>query len=111
MASLDRVEEEYFIRYPASPRNRESLTEVEARRHGFAFVGQEEYTYEVSFFLEELVNHMMSHSSVLGAIEEGPETAESVRRWLLDAQAPFFDRARGTFLFEGSIDYLRRESS
>ena len=54
---------------------------------------------------------MMSHGSVLAAIEEGPETAESVRRWLLDAQAPFFDRARGTFLFEGSIDYLRRESS
>ena len=106
------VEEEYFIRYPAPPRNKDPLTEDEARKHGFALVGHEDYTYEVSFSLEELVNYMMSHSSVLAVIgEEGRENQEVVREWLTDAQAPFFEGPRGTFRFEGSIDYLRRETS
>jgi len=106
------VEEEYFIRYPAPPRNKDPLTEDEARKHGFALVGHEDYTYEVSFSLEELVNYMMSHSSVLAVIgEKGGENQEVVREWLTDAQAPFFEGPRGTFLFEGSIDYLRRETS
>ena len=34
-----------------------------------------------------------------------------MRRWLTDTQAPFFEGPRATFVFKGSIDYLRREAS
>ena len=87
-------DEEFAPRYPTPPRNWDRLTEAEARRHGFALVGQDRYTHEVSFSLEEHVNYLMSQSRVLAAIGEGKEDEEAVRRWLTDAQAPFFEGPR-----------------
>jgi SAM-dependent methyltransferase len=104
-------DEEFAPRYPTPPRNWARLTEAEARRHGFAFVGQEGYSHEVPFSLEEQVNYLMSQSRVLAAIGEDKEDEESVRRWLTDTQAPFFEGPRATFVFEGSIDYLWRDTS
>ncbi len=103
--------DEYVARYPYLVGNREPLTGAEAREHGFEFEGQEGYTNEVSFSLQEMVSHLMSHSNVIAAAEEGGEGEEGIRRWLTDAQAPFFEGQRGTFVFEGSIDYLRWEPS
>lgn len=102
------VEEQYAARYPAPPRQGEQLTDAAARKRGFTLVKREEYTNEVSFTLEELTSYLMSQSNVIAAIERGAEDEEEVRRWLLGTQAPFFEGPRGTFLFEGSIDYLRR---
>ena len=105
------IDEEFSPRYPTPPRNWDRLTEAEAQRHGFALVGQEGYTFEVAFSLEDQVNYLMSQSRVLAALGEGKEDEESMRRWLMDAQAPFFEEPRATFVFKGSIDYLRREAS
>lgn len=100
--------EEYLARYPSSPRNREPLTDAGAVEHGFELVGREGYENEVSFSPEELVGYLMTQSSVIAAVEkEGAEGGETVCEWLMDAQAPFFGASKGTFLFEGSIDYLR----
>ncbi len=104
-------DEEFAPRYPTPPRNWDRLTEAEARRHGFALVGQEGCTHEASFSLEEQVNYLMSQSRVLAAIGEGNEGEEAIRRWLTDAQAPFFKGLRATFVFKGSIEHLRRFQS
>jgi phosphoribosylamine-glycine ligase len=71
-------------------------------------VGQDGYTHEAPFSLEEQVNYLMSQSRVLAATGQGKEDEEAIRRWLTDAQAPFFKGPRATFVFKGSIDYLRR---
>jgi SAM-dependent methyltransferase len=105
------VKEEYAERYPAPPRHSDPLTDADVRKHGLAFLGREEYTNEVSFSLQELTDYLMSQSNALAAIEEGRENEENARKWLMDAQASFFEGQRGTFLFEGSIDYLRRDGA
>jgi ubiquinone/menaquinone biosynthesis C-methylase UbiE len=95
--------------YAATPsRNSDPLTDSDARKHGFTLVGREEYSNEISFTLEELVSYLMSQSNINAAIEEGRETEVTVRRWLTDAQARFFEGSRRTFFFEGTIDYLQR---
>lgn len=100
--------QEYLARYPSPPRNREPLTDAGAIEHGFELMGREGYENEVSFSPEELVGYLMTQSNVIAAVEkEGAEGGETVYEWLMDAQASFFGASRGTFLFEGSIDYLR----
>jgi SAM-dependent methyltransferase len=101
--------EEYLARYPSPPRNKEPLTDAGAIEHGFELVGRERCENEVSFSPEEMVGYLMTQSNVIVAVEkeEGAEGGETVYEWLMDAQAPFFGALRGTFLFEGSIDYLR----
>ena len=73
-------------------------------------MGQEGYTHEVAFSLEEHVNYLMSQSRVLALVGQSKENPEAVRRWLTDAQVSFFKRPRSIFVFKGSIDYLRREA-
>ena len=104
-------DEEFAPRYPTPPRNWDRLTETEVQRHGFALVGQDAYTHEVPFSLEEQVNYLMTQSRVLAAIGEGKEDEEAVRKWLTDAHVPFFEEPRATFVFKGSIDYLQRKTS
>jgi ubiquinone/menaquinone biosynthesis C-methylase UbiE len=104
------IEEVYAASYPTPSRNSDTLTDQDARMHGFALVGREEYSNEFSFTLEELVSYLMSQSNINAAIEEGRETEETVRRWLTEAQSPFFEEPRRTFLFGGTIDYLRRDA-
>lgn len=100
--------EEYLGRCPSPPRNREPLTDAGAIEHGFELVGREGYENEVSFSPEELVGYLMTQSNVIAVVEkEGAEGWETVHEWLMKAQAPFFGASKGTFLFEGSIDYLR----
>jgi ubiquinone/menaquinone biosynthesis C-methylase UbiE len=102
------IEEVYTASYPTPSRNSDPLTDSDARKHGFPLVGREEYSNEVSFTLDELVSYLMSQSNINAAIEEGRETEETVRRWLTDAQARFFEGPRRTFFFGGTIDYLLR---
>ncbi len=103
--------ERYLARYPSPPRDRRPLTNEDASSHRFFLIRREEYTNEVSFSLQELTDYLMSQSNALAAIEEGRENEENVRSWLMDAQASFFEGQKGTFLFEGSIYYLRRDSA
>ncbi len=100
--------EAYLHRYPSPSRNSEPLSRGEARKHGFEFVERERYTNEVSFSVEELASYLTTQTNVIATVEKGTEDEETVRRWLTSVQAPLFRGSQGTFLFEGSIDYLKR---
>ncbi|HKZ27314.1 MAG TPA: class I SAM-dependent methyltransferase [Rubrobacteraceae bacterium] len=99
--------EDYLARYPSPPRNKEPLTEDECRKHGLRLVEKERYTNEVSFSVEELTGYLMTQSNVVGAIESGAESLESVRTWLVSSLTPMFRGPRETFRFGGVIEYLQ----
>lgn len=89
------------------PRNKEPLTEDECRNHGLRLGEKERYTNEVSFSVEELTDYLMTQSNVVGAIESGAESLESVHTWLVSSLTPMFRGPRGTFRFGGVIEYLQ----
>ncbi len=99
--------ENYLVRYPSPPRNKEPLTDDECRKHGLRLVEREIYTNEVSFSAEELASYLMTQSNVTTAVEDGGESSESVREWLVESVAPMFEWPRGTFRFGGTIGYLQ----
>ena len=99
--------ENYLVRYPSPPRNKEPLTDDECRKHGLRLVEREIYTNEVLFSAEELARYLMTQSNVTTAVEDGAESLESVREWLVESVAPMFESPRGTFRFGGAIDYLQ----
>lgn len=99
--------ESYLTRYPKPPRNDQPLTEENARTCGFAFVGRERYTNEVTFSPQELVHCLMTHSNIIAAVELGSESISDAYAWLLDTAAPLFPSATGTFLFGGEIWFLQ----
>jgi len=99
--------ENYLVRYPSPPRDNEPLTYDECRKHGLRFVEREIYTNEVSFSAEELASYLMTQSNVTAAVDDGAESPESVREWLVESVAPMFEWPRGTFRFGGTIEYLQ----
>ena len=99
--------EDYLVRYPSPPRNKKPLTDDECRKHGLRLVARESYTNEVSFSVEELASYLMTQSNVTAAVEDGAESPESVRAWLVESVAPMFGEPRGTFRFGGAIEYLQ----
>ena len=99
--------EDYLVRYPSPPRKGEPLTDDECRKHGLRLVEREIYTNEVSFSAEELTSYLMTQSNVNAAVEDGGESPESVREWLVESVAPMFGEPRGTFRFGGVIEYLQ----
>ncbi len=99
--------EDYLVRYPSPPRKGEPLTDDECRKHGLRLVERESYTNEVSFSAEELMSYLMTQSNVTAAVEDGGESPESVREWLVESVAPMFGEPRGTFRFGGTIGYLQ----
>jgi SAM-dependent methyltransferase len=99
--------EEYLVRYPSPPRNKEPLTDDECRKHGLRLIKREIYANEVLFSAEELANYLMSQSNVTAAVEDERENPESIREWLVDSVAPMFGKPRGTFRFGGATEYLQ----
>jgi SAM-dependent methyltransferase len=99
--------EDYLVRYPSPPRNKEPLTDDECRKHGLRLVKREIYANKVSFSAEELASYLMTQSNVTAAVEDEGENPESIREWLVDSVAPMFGKPRGTFRFGGAIEYLQ----
>ena len=102
------IGEKYISRYPTPPRNTQPLTEADAERCGFVFANKENYTNDVSFSLDDLVDYLVTQTNVIAAIENGDETVEDVSNWLRSSVAPFFKDERGTFQFGGHIWYLQK---
>ncbi len=100
--------ERYLTRHPSPPRDRRPFGDDDARRHGFRFVGREDYENDVRFTAEELARYLETQSNVVAAVEEGSEEIEEVHAWLLDSLTPLFPPgAQATFAFGGYIWYLR----
>ena len=87
---------------------RTPLTDEDASSFGFTVAKRETYRNEVEFDRDLLADYLMTQSNIIAAIEEGNQSPEDVREWLIEELAPFFSNDRGTFLFGGPITYLQR---
>ncbi|HWF14355.1 MAG TPA: class I SAM-dependent methyltransferase, partial [Candidatus Acidoferrales bacterium] len=100
--------EEYLARYPTPPRNVQPLAEMNASEYGIARYGFEEFTHEIEFSSEQLVNYLVTQTNVISAVEAGSEDLQSVANWLFDSIRPMFSGAKETFSFLCQIQFFKR---
>jgi len=104
------VEQVYVNRYTTPPRNSIPLTPESAKEYGFEFAHQEDYENDVQFTVEELSAYLTTQSNVILATEQGNEKGEDVYRWLVAQATPFFHAEKETFVFDGYIWFLQKNS-
>jgi ubiquinone/menaquinone biosynthesis C-methylase UbiE len=104
------VTQVYVKRYPTPARNSVPMTSELAGRHGFRFAHQEDYQNEVELRAEELSAYLLTQSNVIAATEQGQEEVQDVYDWLMTQTRPFFKQERATFVFDGYIWYLQKDS-
>jgi ubiquinone/menaquinone biosynthesis C-methylase UbiE len=100
----------YLTRYSTPPRNSVPLTQESAKELSFQFAHQDEYKNEWQFTAEELSAYLTTQSNVIRATEQGNERVDDVYRWLVTQTTPFFTKQKESFIFEGYIWYLQKES-
>ncbi|HET7036869.1 MAG TPA: methyltransferase domain-containing protein [Thermomicrobiaceae bacterium] len=98
----------YLARYPSPPRDRQPFTDTDAAEFGFDFVERETYQNVVEFSREELVRYLMTQSNIIAAVNAGHERYGAVEEWLTQQLQPLFQSERATFVFGGTIWYLRK---
>lgn len=98
----------YPERFPTPPRNSQPFTTKEAVDAGFELIEEDKYENEVSLAPDELVAYLITQTNVVAALEEGRETVESARRWLLEQVNPYFAREKATFMFVTRAWYFRK---
>ena len=76
---------------------------------GLTFIKEDRYENEVSFSPEELVAYLVTQTNVVAAVEQGLESYESAKQWLLEQVRPYFTAARATFIFVTRAWYLEKE--
>lgn len=100
--------DQYLRRYPSPRRDRRPFTNEEAGTAGLSFVARETYSNDVAFARNTLADYLTTQSNVIAAVEEGVETIESARAWILDATTPLFEHEQEVFPFGGPIWFLQR---
>jgi SAM-dependent methyltransferase len=95
-------------KYPIPPRTHFDFAAENLETAGFHLVHQEGYQNRVEFSIAALVDYLVTQSNVIAAVEGQGQDIEGVRTWLSRGVAPFFgNRPTASFLFGGSIWYLR----
>ena len=97
-----------WMQYPSPARNRAPVTGEQARKHGLRLAGEEEYSNESTFTIEELSDYLMSQSNMISAVREGKEQAGPLRERLADSLIYLFENPEETFEFSGDIAYLQK---
>jgi SAM-dependent methyltransferase len=111
-AQFDTWKREVFrTRYPKAQRNDAVLTEERAVGFGFHDVAREGLTHCVRHTLDEYVDNLLTHSSLIGAMDRGQESVAETRRWLHQELRPFFTEGFAEFLHEDWIHILGRDLS
>lgn len=96
-------------RYPRVARNSEPLTAERAASHGFTERAHEVRTYAQRHTLASYVENLLTHSSVIRAIE-AREPIAGTRAWLTAELAPFFPGGEAEFQHDTRIHVLRRDA-
>ena len=73
----------------------------------FEWFGSDEYENRIEFTHAQLVAYLMTQSNVIAAVEQGDESADNVSSWLSDRTASLFTSEVETFLFGGTVSYVR----
>lgn len=100
--------EVFHVRYPKVARNSEPLTPERAADHGFVECAHEVSSFSLRHPLDRYVDNLLSHSSVLRAIDYRQEPVTAVRAWLQAELAPFFPQGSAEFTHECRLHVLRR---
>jgi SAM-dependent methyltransferase len=98
----------YKDRYPSPVRNTAPPTDEMLSSHGFEALVEEGFDYQLILTPEEMRDYLMTQSNVIVKVEEGDEPLEEVARWLDAELEPLFPQTQGTFIFHGSIWFLRK---
>ena len=101
--------EVFRARYPKAQRNDEVLTEEKAVSFGFHDVAREGLTHRVRHTLDEYVDNLLTHSSLIGAMDRNQEPVTETRDWLRRELEPFFAEGSAEFLHEDWIHLLGRD--
>jgi ubiquinone/menaquinone biosynthesis C-methylase UbiE len=101
----------FLVLFPPPVRNNEPVTEEEAQLGDFQVVRHDSFLYSVSLSPEEIAAYLMSQTNVLAAIEQGERQYDDTYNWILRNITPYFELPKGTFVFDGTIEYLRKGSS
>jgi SAM-dependent methyltransferase len=99
----------FRARYPKSARNDESLSAEKAAGFGFRSHRCERSTHVVRHTLAEYVDNLLTHSSLIRAMDRQEEPMPEARGWLRRELAPFFVNDEAEFQHEDWLHLLRRE--
>ena len=99
----------FRARYPKAQRNDELLTEEKAVSFGFHDVARESLTHRVRHTLDAYVDNLLTHSSLIGAMERKQEPVTQAREWLRRELGPFFKGGSAEFQHEDWIHLLGRD--
>ena len=111
-AQFDTWKREVFrTRYPKAQRNDAVLTEERAVGFGFHDVAREGLTHCVRHTLDEYVDNLLTHSSLIGTMDRQQESVAETRLWLHRELRPFFDQGSAEFLHDDWIHLLGRDLS
>jgi SAM-dependent methyltransferase len=102
--------EVYPKRFPTPPRRSVGVSESLVFPHGFALVGGEEFSHDEAMTCDQLTDYLLTQTNVIAAVESGTTPLREAANWITAGTIPFFDGARRTMKFGGSIWYLRRTS-
>ena len=109
-AQFDTWKREVFrTRYPKAQRNDAVLTEERAVEFGLHDIAREGLTHCVRHTLNEYVDNLLTHSSLIGAMDRQHESVAETRIWLHRELRPFFDHDSAEFLHEDWIHILGRD--
>ncbi|MBL9209900.1 MAG: methyltransferase domain-containing protein [Opitutaceae bacterium] len=95
------------VRYPKIARHGERLTAELAAACGFTECAGETFADVRRYTLEEYVESLLTHSSVIRVVERGPEPVDAVRAWLRDELGGYFPGGTAQFTHESWIQVFR----
>jgi ubiquinone/menaquinone biosynthesis C-methylase UbiE len=97
------------VRYPKVARNDEPLTADRAAQFGFSEIARDTAEFRQIFTLDGYIDNLLTHSSLIRAIDGGLESPATAKAWLRAELAAFFPDGAAEFTHEARIHVLRRE--
>jgi SAM-dependent methyltransferase len=95
------------VRYPKIARHGERLTPELAAACGFAEFAGETFADVRRYSLDDYVENLLTHSSVIRVVERGLEPVEAVRAWLREELSGYFPGGTAEFTHESWIQVFR----
>jgi ubiquinone/menaquinone biosynthesis C-methylase UbiE len=100
--------EVFRVRYPKAVRNDEVLTEEKATEFSFRSVASDRVAHRVRHTIDDYVDNLLTHSSLIRAMDRQQEPAHATRGWLRQELGPFFPGGEAEFTHEDWIHVWRR---
>jgi len=115
MLGAERFNEWYQVvyckKFPPPPRNNNYIWSNEhLRDKNLLFVAEEQCKYKTSLTMNQFVLYLTTQSNITAQVEQGSTCYSEIEKWLYNELKPFFTTEKRTFIFEGWIKYLQKQS-